>query len=331
MEERPVVVTEAALADYAPTTAVTGEVKARIQTELSFRVSGRITERSVEVGSKVTKGQVLARIDPREQNADVDVASASLQAAEAQLTQAQLDFNRQQNLFKSGVTSRARLDQSQEALLVAQATVESARTQLDVARDALSYTELKADADGIITARNAEVGQVAQAAQSIFTLAHDGPRDAVFNVFEALFLQKSLDHVEVAPLSDPSEKVSAPVREVSPTIDTATGTIRVKVALDAAGGALPLGAPVVGTFTAPTRQAIILPWNAIASDGGTPAVWVVDPKTSTVSMKKVEVAEYETGRFAVSSGLAPKEQVVIDGTKFLLPGKSVTVAKEASP
>ncbi|OLP57727.1 efflux transporter periplasmic adaptor subunit [Xaviernesmea oryzae] len=331
VEQRTVEITETALADYAPTTAVTGEIKARIQSELSFRVSGRITERLVDVGSKVTKGEVLARIDPREQTADVDVAQASLQAADAQLTQAQLDFNRQKNLFTSGVTSRARLDQAQEALLVAQATVESARTQLDVARDAQSYTELKADADGVITARNAEVGQVAQAAQSIFTLAHDGPRDAVFNVFESLFLQKPDDAVAVSLLSDPTLKVMAPVREISPTIDSATGTIRVKVGLDTAGRELPLGAPVVGTFTGQKRQAILLPWNAIASDGGAPAVWVVDPKTSVVSMKRIEVAEYETGRFAVSSGLAPKEQVVVDGAKFLLPGKTVSVSKEVSP
>lgn len=319
----------AELSGYASNTALTGEVRARIQSELSFRVSGRVTERSVDVGSKVKAGDVLARIDPQEQQADLDVAIASLHSAEAQLMQAKLASDRQKSLFANQVTTRASYDSAQEALLTAQGTLDSAQAQVGTARDALSFTELRADADGVITARNTEVGQVAQAAQSVFTLAHDGPRDAVFNVFESLFLQKSNTDVQVGLLSSPARRISAPIREVSPTIDSATGTIRVKVGLDESGDSMPLGAVVVGTFTAQSRQAILLPWSAMTSSGGKPAVWVVDPSSQTVSMKKVDVAEYQTGRFAVSSGLEPKDLVVVEGGKFLRSGQQVSTVPEA--
>ncbi|MFS8054108.1 efflux RND transporter periplasmic adaptor subunit [Rhizobium sp. BR 317] len=321
---------EAALSKPTAKTTVTGEVKARIESELSFRVSGRIVERNVDVGAKVKAGDLLAKIDPQEQQADVDVATASLQAAEAQLTQAQLADARQESLFKNQVTTRAAYDAARETLLTAQGTEEAAKAQLETAKDALSYTELRADADGIITERNAEVGQVAQAAQSVFTLAHDGPRDAVFNVFESLFLKERPDkQVEVALISNAARRVSATVREISPTIDGTTGTIRVKVGLEN-GASMPLGAAVTGTFSMPSAEAIVLPWGAMASAGGQPAVWVVDPATSEVSLRKVQVAEYDTGQFAVSAGLKPHEIVVAEGGKFLRPGQHVDHSQEAA-
>ncbi|AJD39454.1 efflux RND transporter periplasmic adaptor subunit [Rhizobium sp. SEMIA 4085] len=309
---------------------ITGEVSARVQSDLSFRVSGRIVARLVDVGAFVKAGQVLARIDAEEQKADLDVATANLQSARAQQTQAQLAFGRQQNLFKAQVTTRAALDQAQEALLTAQGSLKSAQAQLDTARDAFSYTELRADADGVITARNAEIGQIAQAAQRIFTLAHEGPRDAVFNVYESLYLGRKLeDKVTVGLLSTPSRKVDAAVREISPTIDPSTGTIRVKVGLEGAPY-MSLGAPVVGSFRSITQDTIELPWSAMASKGGQPAVWVVDPSSSSVSIRPVDVSSYGTGRFAVRTGVSPGEIVVSDGTKFLRPNEVVSYDKEAA-
>ncbi len=144
--------------------AVTGEIRARIETDLSFRVGGKIIDRQVDVGDHVRAGQVLARIDAEEQQADLAVAEANLEAAVAQRIQAELAFARQQKLFETQVTPRSALDQAQEALSTAQGSERSAQAQLGSAKEALSYTELKADQDGLITARNAEVGQVAQAA-----------------------------------------------------------------------------------------------------------------------------------------------------------------------
>lgn len=307
----------------AKTASVTGDIRARVQTELSFRVSGQIVERLVDVGAAVKAGDVLARIDAQEQRADVAVAEANLQAAQAQELQARLTFQRQKSLFQTQVATRAALDEAQETLTRAEGSVASAQAQLDTARDALSYTELRADADGIITERNAEVGQVAQAAQSVFSLAHDGPRDAVFDVYEALYLgDKPEGNVTVTLLSNPTRQHAAPVREVSPTIDTSTGTIRVKVDLGDAPD-MPLGAPVAGTFHSSSVEKIELPWSALTSEAGHPAVWVVDPGTSKVSLREVQVGAYETGKFEVDAGLSPGDLVVAEGLKFLRPGQQV--------
>lgn len=301
--------------------STTGEISARVQSDLSFRDSGRIVQRFVDVSDRVKAGQVLARIDAEEQKADLEVALATLQSAQAQQTQAQQSFDRQQSLFATGVTTRAALDQAQEGILTGQATVQSAQAQVDTARDALSQTELKADADGIITARNAEVGQVAQAAQLVFTLAHDGPRDAVINADETVLLGRELDDIEVRLLSG-GNRIKAKVREISPALDTSTGTIRVKLSLEDVPG-LSLGSPVVATGRYKPVTTIELPWSAMASKSGNPAVWVVDPKTHAVSLRQVDVGDYATKRFSVKSGVSEGEIVVTDGTKFLSNGEVV--------
>ncbi|WP_337266893.1 efflux RND transporter periplasmic adaptor subunit [Oryzifoliimicrobium ureilyticus] len=303
---------------------VTGDVRARIQSELSFRVSGRIVERFVDVGSRVKAGDLLARLDAEEQLAEVAVEQANLEAAKAQETQAQLALQRQESLFQTQVTTRAALDEARQNLTTAHGTVVSAQAQYDTAKDALSYTELRADADGIITARNAEAGQVAQAATSVFSLAHDGPRDAVFDVFEALYLgQKPEGNVTVALISDPTRKVLGHIWEISPTIDTTKGTIKVKVALDEKSD-LPLGAPVVGTFQSHAMPRMQVPWSALTSLAGRPAVWVLDSASSTVAAKPIEIASYQTDSVLVQSGLNKGDLVVSDGLKFLHEGQKVT-------
>ncbi|MBP2550753.1 RND family efflux transporter MFP subunit [Neorhizobium galegae] len=316
-----VTVAEAQVAERISTT---GEISARVQSDLSFRVSGRITDRFVEVGDRVKAGQVLARIDAQEQKADLQVAVATLASAEAQQTQAQQAFDRQQSLFSTGVTTRADLDSARETLLRAQATVESEQAQLDTARDTLAQTDLTADADGVITARNAEVGQVAQAAQVIFTLAHDGPRDAVVNVDESLLLGRELaDDIEVRLLSG-GAPIKAEVREVSPTIDSSSATIRVKLGLEDVPQAK-LGSPVVATASFKPQTAIELPWSSMASLNGKPAVWVVDPASHAVSIRPVDVITYHSDRFSIRSGVKPGEIVVATGANFLNQGEVVAI------
>lgn len=310
--------------------AVTGEIQARVQSDLSFRVGGKIVERLVDVGDHVKAGQVLARIDAEEQEADLAVAQANLEAAVAQRIQAELAFSRQQKLYDTLVTPRSSLDQAQEALSTAQGSERSAEAQLGTAQDTLSYTELKAEQDGIITARNAEVGQVAQAASAIFTLAQDGPRDAIFEVAETLFLGRPVQpDVEITLLSDPTRQVTAHVREVSPTIDSSTGTVKVKVGLTA-DVPMPLGAAVKGAFQYEPQSAVRLPWSAMSAKDGKPAVWVVDPATSSVALRPIEVDQYQTGNFIVKQGLKEGEVVVAEGTKFLRPDEKVAIEKVAS-
>lgn len=319
-----------AFTDYAPNVALTGEIKARVQTGLSFRVSGRISERLVDVGTRVAPDQVLARIDPKEQNADVVSAEATVHSAEARVRQTATAFDRQKALIKDGFTTRREYDQAEEALRTAEGSLESAKAQLGTARDALSYTELRAGAAGVITARTAEVGQVAQAAQTMFTLAQDGPRDAVFYVYEAAFLQNpSAPTIHLALVSDPTVTAIGTIREVSPSTDTKSGTVRVKVAIDDPPLAFTLGALVSGSATTKARQVVVIPWTALSALAGKPAVWVVDPNSSAVSLKPVEIEAYETKNVVIDGGLKPGERIVTAGTKILRPNQIVALAPEA--
>jgi RND family efflux transporter MFP subunit len=303
---------------------LTGDVQARVSTELSFRVSGRVTERLVDVGTHVTAGDVLARIDPTEQKADLDGSKAAVAAAEAQLRVATATFERQKTLMVSGFTTRVSYDQAQEGLRTAEGSLETAKAQLGTSADALTYTELRASAAGIITARNIEVGQVAQSAQSAYTLAEDGARDAVFDVYESIFLQPlASDTIKLSLVSDPSITAVGRVREVSPTVDPKSATVRVKIAIENAPPAMTLGSTVTGEGRTKPADKIVLPWNALTARDG-PAVWVVDPKTGAVSLKDIAVETYETDSFVVSSGLAVGERVVTDGGKLLRPGQIVT-------
>jgi RND family efflux transporter MFP subunit len=313
----------ASSAEYQPRAEITGEVKARIQSNLSFRVSGRVIERFVDVSSPVHAGDILARLDDSEQRADVEVARAGLQSAQAIARQKALTFERYEALLHSRSISQATFDEADKDLRTAQASLEAAEVALGTAEDALSYTKLKADADGIITARDIEVGRVVSAAQPAFTLAHNGARDAVFNVFEAFFIEgQPLPGVDVAPVADRAPETRATVREVSPFIDTRTGTIRIKVALpDVAQW--PLGTPVVGKFRSPPREGIVLPASAIASAKGEPAVWLVAPGSSSVSLRKIAVARYRDSDLIASGGIAPQDLIVTEGGKFLKEGQTV--------
>jgi RND family efflux transporter MFP subunit len=310
-------------AQYQPGAEITGEVKARIQTELSFRVSGRVIERRADVGSRVRAGEILARLNDTEQQADVSVARAALESAKAVARQKTLAFERAQNLLRSQVIAQQVFDAAKKELLSAHAALETAEAALATAQDAVSYTIVKADADGIITARGLEVGQVVSAAQSVFTLAHDGPRDAVFDVFEAFFLDgRPSEDVAVSPLTDQTREVRANIREMSPVIDTGAGTIRIKATLPADAG-WPLGTALVGRIQSSPRLGILLPYNAIASDHGDPAVWLIDTAKHTVTLRRISVDRYRKIDFVVADGIDPYDLVVTEGGKFLREGQAV--------
>jgi RND family efflux transporter MFP subunit len=303
----------------------TGEVQARYRADLSFRISGRVTERFVDVGSHVEPGQVLARIDPTEQQADVDAASAAVIAAEAQLRVARATFARQKTLIAEGFTTRVAFDKAQERLLNAEGSLESAKAQLGRAKDALGDTELRARAAGVITARNIEVGQVVKAATRAFTLAQDGERDAVFDVDESIFFGDfESGQISLALVSDPTVTAVGQVREVSPALDPKSSTVRVKVAIQNPPAAMTLGSAVVGTAKRKPVSQITLPWTALMAIGSKPAVWIVDPATDTVSLKPVSISAYEAGAVLISGGLEPGARVVVDGGKLLSSGQRVT-------
>ena len=321
----PVKTVTLVLTDYQPDVSLTGEIKPRFHSDVSFRVSGRILERNVDVGDHVSAGQTLAKIDPQEQNADVVAAQAVLDSANAQLRQVTATFERQKELLAKGFTTRREYDQAEAGARTAQGSVDSAAAQLAAAQERLGDTELKAGVAGIVTVRNIEAGQVVQAAQAAFTIAQDGPRDAVFDIYESILGgARVVSKVEVALLSDPKVTASGEVREVAPTVDTTTGTIRVKIGLDNSPPSMTLGALVRGVAHIRPRKVIRLPWSALSSQDGKPAVWVLDSKTGTVSLRNFKIDRYRTGEIIVAEGLTPGEIVVAEGSQFLRPGEVIS-------
>lgn len=319
-------VVAAALAPVSERVVLTGDVQAKFLSNIAFRVSGKIQERLVEVGEHVTADQVLARLEPQEQQVNVDTAQAALASAEALLTQAKVSFERQQSLMRSGYTTRTAYDQAEQTLRTTQASVESAKAALGNAREQFSYTELKTGVAGMITARNAEAGQVVQSGQTVFTLAQDGPRDAVFIVSETLLAEPPEGKtIDIILLSDPRVRTTGTVREISPAVDPSSGGVRVKIGLSKVPPEMSLGATVAGIGQIRTRPAVSLPWSALFRWQDRPAVWVLDPGSGTVSPKTVAIERYAGSAIVLSDGIAPGERVVVAGIQLLRPGQTVAV------
>lgn len=310
---------------------LTGEVQARFRADLSFRVSGRVRERLVEIGAQVVPGTVLARLDATEQQADLDAATSAGTAAEAQLRVAKATFERQNRLLAGGFTTRVAFDQAQEGLRTAEGSLERAKAQLGMAKDALGHTELRANASGVITARSLEVGQVVEAGHPVFSLAQDGECDAVFEIYEAIFFGDfDGGPISLTLVADPSVKATGSVREVSPAINAKSATIRIKVTIQNPPAAMTLGSSVAGTAKWKPVAQIALPWTALMAAGSKPAVWVVDPSTTTASLKLVTIGRYEAGSVVIKDGLEPGERVVVDGGKLLSSGQLVSYVDGSS-
>ncbi len=305
---------------------LTGDIQAQAQTNVAFRTNGKVSERRVEVGDHVAADQVLAVLEPLVQRANLDNARAALVSAEAQLTQAKVTFERQKQLLAGGYTTRPSYDNAEQQLRTSQAAVDSAKAALGTSEEQLSYTELRAGVSGIVLSRTFEVGQVVQAGQSVMVLAQDGPRDAVFNVYEALTANPPEDKaIQVVLQSDPSVTAVGRVREISPTVDPQSGTVRVKMGLEATPPAMTLGAVVIGRGRFGGREAVVLPWSALYRFENRPAVWIHDPATGTVSVRTVEIDRYGGADIVLKGGVAPGESVVVAGIQFLRPGQRVAV------
>ena len=311
--------------------AGTGEIKARVESDLSFKVSGQVISRTVDVGDHVKAGQLLATLDPAVQQADIRSAQAALASQEATLRMAASVLNRRKALTQTGALSQQELDSALQEYRSAENDLNALRAQLESANDALVQTELRADADGTITARNVEVGQVVQPSTTVFTLAQDGERDAVFNVQESAVSDGAPPlSIEVALVSQPAIRAKAKVREISPTLDRSLGTVRVKLAIENAPPEMTLGSAIVADVVFARAERITLPWQSMFSKAGVPAVWVVDPATKAVELTPVEIERYDATKVVLASGIEPKTLVVVDGGQFLRERQTVSISQEAS-
>ena len=324
------------LTEAAKTITLTGGIRAQVESDLGFREDGRLAERLVGVGDHVAAGQLLAKLDPQEQRAAVDAAESEVRAAEAKLANETSNLARQKRLLVAKVNPQSEYDRAEESFRTAQSAFNAAKASLGTAQDAMAQTELRASHAGTITARSSEIGQVVSAGQRVFVLAHDGPRDAVFNVNESVFGEQPIDRsipIRIKLVTDPGVHTTGKVREITPTLSGAGGTLAIKVGLDESLAAMTLGAAVLGEGPRPldSLEAITLSPGSLGSTAGRPSVWIVDPTTNAVSARPITIARYETDRVIVAAGLRPGDLVVTHNAQKMRPNQTVAIAEEHQP
>jgi membrane fusion protein, multidrug efflux system len=306
--------------------SLTGRIEAEDEVALAFRISGRLAENGATLGARVEAGQVIARLEPQNELNALRAAQAALSAAQGLLTEARNHFDRQDRLLRDGWTTRANHDQAARALRTAEAQVDAAEAQLKAAHDTVSFTELRADAPGVITEVGPAAGEVVQVGQPIARLARQDGRDAVFDVPANMISAAPADPaITVTLTSDPGVIAKGRVREVAPQANAATRTFEVKVGLTDPPEAMRLGATVTGRLDLEAVPFLEVPGSALTRTNGQPAVWVVDPDASTVSMRNVDVLRFDQSSVSVSGGLDIGEVVVTAGVQALHPGQKVRI------
>jgi RND family efflux transporter MFP subunit len=306
----------------------TGIVEARVQSDLGFRVGGKILQRSVDVGQRVKKGQLLMRLDPEDLNLSAAAQLANVEAARARHTQVKADETRSAMLVKSGVISRQEYDQDRAALDTAKALLEAAEAQARVSKNSSEYAVLLADADGVIVRTLSEPGQVVAAGQTVVQLAHDGPREALVSLPEGV--RPDLGTTASARLYGENQMYPARLRQLADAADPASRTFEARYVLEGEAASAPLGSTVTVTFL--TKQtsgntSVRVPVGAVYDRGSGPGVWIVDDK-SAVKFRRVQIASIGREEVVVSNGVDAGERVVALGAHLLQEGQVVSLAKE---
>ena len=322
---RPVLVTHPTSAADAQA-SFAGDIRAREESPLSFRVGGKIVERHVDVGDHVRRGELLATLDAADLQARARAARARLAAAEAELGRARADQARFAALAEDQLVSRSALDAQNAAATAAQGQVDAARAELEVAGNQSGYSELRATADGVIAARHVEAGEVVAAGQAVYTLAGDGTREVAFAVPEGrVDAIRPGQAVQVELWSDPERRWPGRVREIAPMADPASRTFAARAVVEAPAGALELGQSArVHVDTNGDRESLSVPLSALQRVGeDAVAVFVVDPATSTLKLQPVQVGAYGNERVPVTGGLDRQAWVVAAGGHLLREGQKV--------
>jgi RND family efflux transporter MFP subunit len=306
----------------------TGIVEARVQSDLGFRVGGKILQRSVDVGQRVQKGQPLMRLDPEDLRLSAAAQQANVEAARAKYTQAKSDETRSAMLVKSGVISPREYDQYRAALDSAKAQLEAAEAQARVSNNSSEYAVLLADADGVIVRTLSEPGQVVAAGQTVIQLAHDGPREASINLPEGV--RPDLGAIASARQYGQDQVYQASLRQLSDAADPASRTFEARYVLEGEAASAPLGSTVTITLVPKQtsgNQSVRIPVGAVYDRGSGPGVWIVADK-SEVKFRSVQIASIGQEEVVVSGGVRPGEKVVALGAHLLHEGQVVNPANE---
>lgn len=337
---RPVLVTHPAPGAGAAAAAFAGEVRARQESELAFRVGGKLVSRAVDVGDTVSAGEVLAELDPGDLRLQAQAAQAQLAAAEGELARTRADRARYAKLADQQLVSRSTMDAQNAAYAAAAGQTRAARANLDVARNQAAYTRLRAPRDGRIATRKAEVGQVVGAGQVVFTLAGSEGREVAIDLPESSIRRFRVGQPALVELwSDPGRRLPGTIREIAPAADPQTRTYAARVAL--AGGsadAVELGQSArVYIQSSDSRSssgqsdhgatdaALTVPLAAIqrgANDVAT--VWVVDPKTRKLHATPVRLGTFGEDSVPVKGDITIDDWIVAAGGHLLREGEPVT-------
>jgi RND family efflux transporter MFP subunit len=315
----------------APDRQAVGDVKPRYESDLSFRVDGKLVSRRVDVGASVKQGDILATLDVQDYQNKLNSAGADVAAAEAAFVEAQSTESRLGKLVKNGWTPQANYETALHNLRATEAKLASARASLALTRDQLNYTELKAEFDGVITVVGAEAGQNVTSGQMVVKLARLTDKDGVFNIAETALLDHRNENAEVIvwPLSNPQQTIEGVVREVSPVADATTRTYTVKVTLNDPPPSLRFGMSIGGRWKGSTAPVVALPLSVVFEKNGSPAVWVFDPQSGSARLKPVTIARYEAETVVIAGGLAKGALVITAGINTLRDGQKVRLADAA--
>lgn len=329
---RPVRVVQAGAVNTASSFEIPGEVRARVESRLGFRVPGKIILRKVELGSQVKKGQLLMQLDPQDLSLAQAQAKAGLLAAQSNRDLAATEFKRYQDLRSKNYVAAAVLDAKEVAYKSAQASFEQAQAAYKNQSNQAGYTSLIADADGVITGIDAEVGQVVAAGTPVVRIAQGKDMDVVIGVPEDKVNQiKSMQQLQIKLWANSGERFDGKLRELSPLADPATRTYLAKIVFpDAKDGAadklaaVRLGMTATVSFKSATaNSAMRLPMTALFQDKNQTAVWVV--QDNKVHMQKVQLAGSDGELALISAGIQPGQTIVTAGVNILKSDQKVAI------
>ncbi len=322
---RPVRLVQVVQGGTLDTAVFAGEVRPRHEADLGFRIGGKLVARSVDVGARVRRGAVLARLDPADVGLQAEAAKAQVAATETEYKFAQAEYERYQKLLQEKFISASALDAKRNTFEANRAKFEQAKANLAVAQNQAGYSTLVANEDGVVTAVLAEPGQVVAAGQAVVRIAREEEREVAISVPENRIGELAAAKQLVAVLwAVPGKTYAAKVREVSPAVDPITRTFPVRVSIVAPDPAVQWGMTAnVGLLAAGDAAAALLPLTSIYQKDGKPAVWRYDPATGRVALAVVTIGQYREDGVLVTSGVASGDWIVAAGVNKLVPGQVV--------
>jgi len=302
-----------------------GDVRARIESRLGFRVGGKIVARKVDVGTVVKRGQILMQLDPRDLQLAQAQSNAGLKAAESNRDLARAELRRYQELRDKNFVSQAVLDGKETAFKAAQASYEQAAAGYQNQSNQAGYTTLVSDVDGVVTSIDAEVGQVVAAGAPVVRVADLGEKEIVIGIPEdKVNTLRQITDVRVRIWANPNGIIPGKIREISPMADPATRTFTAKVSIPTAPADVKLGMTAYVTFAAKTPNAMIkVPLTALFQEKAGTAVWVVE--NGTVRLVPVRVAGPAGNDILIAAGVSPGQTIVTAGVNLLKPGQKVSI------